>query len=222
MTSQGRPSAQAGSARADSLALGSPAIGPKTRLLVALILASGGALLVLALLVALDARPEALPAALESATTGQLVVIALRVLVPLLILRWSIIGGVLALVVDGADVIIVEFFDYRCGFCHAALEWVNDVARTRNDVRIVFKEFPILSEESMEASRAAIAAMPQGRYWQFHQALMGFRGELTSARIDHEYKVFVGEALIAEASSTIACVDRSGTIRRMPEFLMRA
>jgi protein-disulfide isomerase len=83
-----------------------------------------------------------------------------------------------------APIVIVEFFDYRCGFCHAALEWVNDVARTRNDVRIVFKEFPILSEESMEASRAAIAAMPQGRYLQFHRALMGFRGDLTSQRID--------------------------------------
>jgi protein-disulfide isomerase len=83
-----------------------------------------------------------------------------------------------------APIVIVEFFDYRCGFCHAALEWVTDVSRTRRDVRVVFKEFPILSEESMEASRAAVAAMPQGRYWAFHQALMGFRGELTSARID--------------------------------------
>ena len=83
-----------------------------------------------------------------------------------------------------APIVIVEFFDYRCGFCHAALEWVSDIARTRRDVRIVLKEFPILSEESMEASRAAIAAMPQGRYWQFHQALMGFRGDLNSARID--------------------------------------
>lgn len=83
-----------------------------------------------------------------------------------------------------APIVIVEFFDYRCGFCHAALEWVTDIARTRSDVRIVLKEFPILSEESMEASRAAVAAMPQGRYWQFHQALMGFRGELSSARID--------------------------------------
>jgi len=83
-----------------------------------------------------------------------------------------------------APIVIVEFFDYRCAYCHAALEWVSDVARTRNDVRIVFKEFPILSEESMEASRAAIAAMPQGRYWQFHRALMSYRGELTSERID--------------------------------------
>lgn len=83
-----------------------------------------------------------------------------------------------------APIVIVEFFDYRCPYCHAAMEWVNDVVRTRNDVRVVFKEFPILSESSMEASRAAIAAMPQGRYWQFHRALMSFRGDLTSQRID--------------------------------------
>jgi protein-disulfide isomerase len=83
-----------------------------------------------------------------------------------------------------APIVIVEFFDYRCPYCHAALDWLSDIARTRNDVRIVLKEFPILSEASMEAARAAIAAMPQGRYWQFHRALMGFRGDLTSERID--------------------------------------
>lgn len=83
-----------------------------------------------------------------------------------------------------APIVIVEFFDYRCGFCHAALEWVTDISRTRRDVRIVLKEFPILSAESMEASRAAIASMPQGRYWQFHRALMAYRGELNSPRID--------------------------------------
>ena len=83
-----------------------------------------------------------------------------------------------------APIVIVEFFDYRCPYCHAAMEWVSDVARTRRDVRVVFKEFPILSEASMEAARAAIAALPQGRYWAFHRALMGFRGDLTSERID--------------------------------------
>ena len=83
-----------------------------------------------------------------------------------------------------APIVIVEFFDYRCSFCHAAAEWVNELARTRRDVRIVFKELPILSPESVEAARAALAAMPQGRYLAFHRALMNFRGDLTSARID--------------------------------------
>jgi protein-disulfide isomerase len=83
-----------------------------------------------------------------------------------------------------APIVIVEFFDYRCPYCHAALEWVSDLTRTRRDVRVVFKELPILSDQSMEAARASIAAMPQGRYWAFHQALMAFRGDLTSAQID--------------------------------------
>jgi protein-disulfide isomerase len=85
-----------------------------------------------------------------------------------------------------APVTIVEFYDYRCGYCHAALEWLSDVARTRRDVRIVLKELPILTPESMEAARAALAAMPQGRYWQFHRGLMSFPldQELSSAQID--------------------------------------
>jgi protein-disulfide isomerase len=83
-----------------------------------------------------------------------------------------------------AQIVIVEFFDYRCPYCHAALEWIEDIRRTRSDVRIVLKEFPILSEASMQAARANIAAMPQGRYWQFHRALMSFRGELTDDRIN--------------------------------------
>ena len=42
----------------------------------------------------------------------------------------------------------------------------------------------------------------------------------TLARIDHQYSVFVGDALLAEASSTIACIDRHGNIRRMPEHIL--
>lgn len=83
-----------------------------------------------------------------------------------------------------APITIVEFFDYRCPYCHAAMEWVYELTRSRRDVRVVFKELPILSQESVEASAAAIASIPQGRYFQFHRALMSFRGDLTSARID--------------------------------------
>ena len=86
-----------------------------------------------------------------------------------------------------APVTIVEFFDYRCPYCMVSLEWVNDVVRTRRDVRFVFKELPLDIHEqqgAFEASRASVAAMPQGRYFQFHRALMSFEGDLTTARID--------------------------------------
>ncbi|MEZ6023491.1 MAG: thioredoxin domain-containing protein [Hyphomonadaceae bacterium] len=100
-----------------------------------------------------------------------------------------------------APIVIVEFFDYRCPYCHSALEWLSDIARSRRDVRIVFKELPILTDASMEAARAQIAAMPQGRYWRFHQALMGFTGDLTSERIDQ---------LARSAASTCRACARHG------------
>ena len=86
-----------------------------------------------------------------------------------------------------ASVTVVEYFDYRCPFCMAALPWVMDQVATRHDVRFVFKELPIDQLHgpiAIEASRASIAAMPQGRYLQFHRTMMTFRGELTSERID--------------------------------------
>jgi protein-disulfide isomerase len=85
-----------------------------------------------------------------------------------------------------AAVTIVEFYDYRCAYCHSAMQWVLDLSRTRRDIRVVFKELPILSDASMEAARAALAARPQGRYLQFHQGLMSFPldREMASAEID--------------------------------------
>ncbi len=83
-----------------------------------------------------------------------------------------------------APITVVEFFDYRCSYCAASLVWVREIARTRSDVRIVFKELPILGPSSLEASRASVAAAPQGRYWAFHQALISYRGELSSSAID--------------------------------------
>lgn len=72
---------------------------------------------------------------------------------------------------DG-DVVIVEFFDYRCGYCrHTAPDLFALVAKDPG-VKVVFKEFPILGEASRLASRAALASRKQGLYFDFHQALM--------------------------------------------------
>lgn len=84
-----------------------------------------------------------------------------------------------------APVTIVEFFDYRCPYCHAAMDWVFETMRRNpKTVRVVFKEFPVLGPQSVEASQAAVASIRQGRYLAFHRAVMGFRGELSSAQID--------------------------------------
>jgi protein-disulfide isomerase len=83
-----------------------------------------------------------------------------------------------------APVTIVEFFDYRCPYCHRAMDWLFETMRTRRDVRVVFMELPSLGPQSAEAARAAIASIPQGRYQAFHQRLMAHAGDLDSATID--------------------------------------
>ncbi len=72
---------------------------------------------------------------------------------------------------DG-DVTVVEFFDYQCGYCKRALKTMEDLLETDANVRVVWKEFPILGEVSRAAARAAMAADRQGLYLAFHLELM--------------------------------------------------
>lgn len=88
-----------------------------------------------------------------------------------------------------AEITIVEFFDYRCGPCRGAASWVNSApAAYDGKVRVVFKEFPILSPESRQAALAALAAGEQGKYPQMHRALMQDRSGFKKADIDRVAK----------------------------------
>ena len=83
---------------------------------------------------------------------------------------------------DG-DVTIVEFFDYRCGYCKRSFPDLMKTVAEDGNIRLVLKEFPILGEESIMASQAAIASLQQGKYIEFHTALMEARGGLSKERI---------------------------------------
>jgi protein-disulfide isomerase len=74
---------------------------------------------------------------------------------------------------------VVEFFDYNCGYCRHAFNEVVKLSDAEKDVRMVFVEFPILSDESRKASQAAIASAKQNKYWEFHRALMNNKGPVT-------------------------------------------
>jgi protein-disulfide isomerase len=74
------------------------------------------------------------------------------------------------------DVTLVEFFDYHCPYCKAVAEPLAQLLQEDKGVRLVLKEFPILGDDSKLASKAALAAAAQGKYWQFHQALLEHRG----------------------------------------------
>jgi protein-disulfide isomerase len=76
-----------------------------------------------------------------------------------------------------APITIVEFFDYNCGYCKAANEWVMKEAAEKNgQVRVIFKEYPILRQASDLAAKASLAAERQGKYREMHVALMKSRG----------------------------------------------
>ncbi len=74
------------------------------------------------------------------------------------------------------DVTIVEFFDYACPYCKAMQPRLERLLRTDHGVKLIVKEFPILTDESQVATKVALAAARQGKYAQFHDAMMDYRG----------------------------------------------
>ncbi len=70
------------------------------------------------------------------------------------------------------EISVVEFFDYNCGWCKKAVDEVNKLTKADPQVRIVMKELPIFGENSTTAAKAAMASIRQGKYWDFHLALM--------------------------------------------------
>lgn len=78
------------------------------------------------------------------------------------------------------DVTIVEFFDYNCGYCRRAHPTMKSVVAGDGKIRVVHKQFPILSEESKIAARMALAAHKQGKYFEMHNALMEARGQISA------------------------------------------
>jgi protein-disulfide isomerase len=79
------------------------------------------------------------------------------------------------------DVPIVEFFDYNCGYCKRAFGDVAKLVEKEKQVRFILKELPILSKGSEEAAKVALAAKMQGKYWEFHRAMLESQGQANEA-----------------------------------------
>ena len=83
---------------------------------------------------------------------------------------------------DG-DVTLVEFFDYNCGYCRRTSGVLQQLLEADPEVRVLLREWPILGEGSRFAARASLAAQQQGRYQEFHRALLELPGQATEKNV---------------------------------------
>ena len=88
------------------------------------------------------------------------------------------------------NITLVEFFDYNCPYCKMMAPLITQAEAADPQLRIVYKEFPILGPGSVFAAKAALAANRQGKYEAFHRALYQVRGH-------------VGEATVLEVAKSI-------------------
>lgn len=80
------------------------------------------------------------------------------------------------------DITLVEYFDYDCGYCRASLPMLAELVKDDPNLRIVFRDYPVLTEESGTAARWSVAAAKAGKFEAFHQALYA-RGPVSDATI---------------------------------------
>lgn len=127
---------------------------------------------------ALMANPEILPEAIEELQRREMLA------------RIEPVRGELETPFPGAvlgnpngDITLVEFSDYACGYCRMSVEHVNQLIAANPDLKVVIREYPILSAGSTDAARMALAAAQQGRFEEFHNAMFSFEN-LTSDNIE--------------------------------------
>jgi protein-disulfide isomerase len=103
------------------------------------------------------------------------------------------------------DITVVEFMDYRCGFCRRAHPEVLDLVELDGNIRLVVKEFPILGEQSVLASRFAIAtrvALGDEAYFEIFDAMMTMRGDMTQPAL-----MALAEGLGLDSAAIVASLD---------------
>lgn len=134
---------------------------------------------------------------------------------------------------DG-DITLVEFLDYRCGYCKRAHDEVAKLLESDGNIRLIVKELPILGEQSVVASRFAVATKQlegDDSYKALNDALMAFKGDLTVPALRRMATTFGldadaieahmdSDAVTAEIAETRALAQRM-SISGTPTFVMQ-
>ena len=102
---------------------------------------------------------------------------------------------------------VYEFSDYNCGYCKRVFQPLMELIGEDGDIRLVVKEFPILSQSSMLAAQAGVAAQAQGVFPKFHIAMMTARGAISM------------ESILEAAETAGADLDRLQADMNSPEVM---
>jgi len=134
---------------------------------------------------------------------------------------------------EDAAVTIVEFVDYRCSFCALSNTWLQTTLEDHGeDVRVIFKEFPLRGPDALEAARAGLAVwrIQPDAYLDFHNALFEASGPLPSERIDEiageagvdvaQMRLVMDEDSITEQLDEIRELGREIGVRGTPFFIV--
>lgn len=81
------------------------------------------------------------------------------------------------------SVTMIEFVDYRCRHCENMAPHVDQIMKNNPNLRVVFKELPLLGDDSLYAAKAAIAAKKQGKFFELHEALVKSEKKLTNSDV---------------------------------------
>ena len=109
------------------------------------------------------------------------------------------------------DVTLVEFFDYRCGFCQRVGPAIAELLERDKNVRVVYKDLPILGPDSMLAAKAAIAANKQGKHGIFHTLLLS-----AESQNEESIKAIAGKVGL-DVAKLFADMEAAATIKQIEE-----
>lgn len=83
---------------------------------------------------------------------------------------------------DG-DVILIKFLDYQCGHCKKMEKVVAELIKDNPNLKVIIKALPIFGEESVFATKAALASAGQGKFPEMHQALLNEKEKLSEEKV---------------------------------------
>ena len=89
---------------------------------------------------------------------------------------------------ENAEIVLVEFYDYGCGFCHRLFPELNKVIDNNQDIKVVFKPLAFVASYSDYAARASLAAAEQGKFVEMHNALFAIEAPVNEDKINETDK----------------------------------